>query len=282
MRPFLTRLRCLVCAALALWPAFIAAQTPVTADEIMRKVAANQDRAERLRSEYVYEQKIRVVSRRTNGKLARTETTIYSVTPTASGVEKKLKTIEGRYLHKNAYIDFRGEPVPEADSIDGGLVHGMFRDELADDKAKNGLNRDLFPLTTSEQEKYRFTLAGTGTAAGRDVYRISFVPVDKDDFTWAGEALIDQAEFQPVSVNTKLSRKVPILVRTMLGTDVPGLGFNVEYRRFDDGVWFPVSFGTEFRLRAVFFLNRNITVSLENTGFKHANVDSTIQYAPPQ
>jgi hypothetical protein len=245
-------------------------------------VAANQDRADRLRAEYIYEQKIHVASRKTNGKLARTETTTYSVTPTPTGVEKKLKTIEGRYLHKNVYIDFRGEPVPESGSIDGGLVHGIFRDELADDKAKNGLNHDLFPLTTSEQQKYRFTLAGTGRAGGREVYRISFVPVDKNDFTWAGEALIDQAEFQPVSVNTKLSRKLPVLVRTMLGTDVPGLGFNVEYRRFDDSVWFPVSFGTEFRLRAVFFLNRDITVSLENTGFKHANVDSTIQYAPPQ
>ena len=273
----------LLAIAVSLWLPLGAAQTASgNADEIMRKVAANQDRAERLRSEYVYEQKIHIVSRRTNGKLARMETTIYSVTPTPSGVEKKLKTIEGRYRHKNVYIDFRGEPVPEPDSIDGGLVHGMLRDELADDKAKNGLNQDLFPLTTSEQEKYRFTLVGTATAAGRDVYRVSFVPVQKDEFTWAGEALIDQAEFQPVSVNTKLSRKVPLLVRTMLGTDVPGLGFNVEYRRFDNRVWFPVSFGTEFRLRAVFFLNRDITVSLENTGFKHANVDSTIQYAPPQ
>jgi hypothetical protein len=269
--------------AVAFWPPPMAAQTTsADANDIMLKVAANQDRAEQLRSEYIYEQKIRVSSRRTNGKLARVETTIYSVVPTPTGVEKKLKSIEGRYLHKNAYIDFRGEPVPEPDSIDGGLVHGLFRDELADDKAKNGLNHDLFPLTTSEQQKYRFTVAGTGKAAGHDVYRVSFVPVDRNDLTWAGEALIDRTEFQPVSVNTKLSRKLPLLVRTMLGTDVPGLGFNVEYRRFDDGVWFPVSFGTEFRLRAVFFLNRDITVSLENTGFKHAKADSTIEYAPTQ
>jgi hypothetical protein len=269
--------------AVAFWPPPIAAQTnSVNANDIMLQVAANQDRAERLRSQYIYEQKIRVASRRTNGKLARIETTIYSVIPTPTGVEKKLKSIEGRYLHKNAYIDFRGEPVPEADSIDGGLVHGIFRDELSDDKSKNGLGHDLFPLTTSEQKKYRFTLAGTGQAAGHEVYRVSFAPVDKSDLTWAGEALIDKAEFEPVSVNTKLSRKLPLLVRTMLGTDLPGLGFNVEYRRFDDGVWFPVSFGTEFRLRAVFFLNRDITISLENTGFKHAKADSTIEYAPPQ
>ena len=158
-------------------------------------------------------------------------------------------------------------------------MHGLFRDELADDKAKNGLNHDLFPLTSVRTRKVPLHSRRNRSSS---VYRVSFVPVDRSDLTWAGEALIDQAEFEPVSVNTKLSRKLPLLVRTMLGTDVPGLGFNVEYRRFDDGVWFPVSFGTEFRLRAVFFLNRDITVSLENTGFKHAKADSTIQYAPPQ
>jgi hypothetical protein len=68
----------------------------------------------------------------------------------------------------------------------------------------------------------------------------------------------------------------------MLGTDVPGLGFNVEYRRFDDGVWFPVSFGTEFRLRAVFFINRDIIVSLENSGFRRASVESAIDYTKPK
>ena len=49
-----------MCSALALllWPAFIAAQTPLTADEIMQKVAVNQDRAEKLRTEYIYEQKV--------------------------------------------------------------------------------------------------------------------------------------------------------------------------------------------------------------------------------
>lgn len=68
----------------------------------------------------------------------------------------------------------------------------------------------------------------------------------------------------------------------MLGTDLPWLGFNVEYRRFGDDVWFPVSFGTEFRLRAVFFINREITISLENSGFHRANVDSSIQYKRPE
>lgn len=252
-----------------------------SAQEIMARVAANQDRAEKLRAEYVYQQHIRVVTRRTNGKLAREETTDYVVTPTPEGTKKELKHIEGRYWRKGKYLDFQGEPVPEADSLDGDLVDD-FRGDLANDDSRDGLGRNLFPLTSKEQKQYRFVLAGEETFRGRKVYRLKFRPADKDNFTWAGEAVIDAEEFQPVTVFTHLSRKIPFLVRTMLGTNLPGIGFNVEYRRFDEGIWFPVSFGTEFRLHVLFFLNRDITVSLENSAFERANVQSKILGYKPE
>jgi hypothetical protein len=89
--------------------------------------------------------------------------------------------------------------------------------------------------------------------------------------------------FQPVVVFTKLSRRIPFAVRTFLGTDLPGVGFNVKYQRQADGVWFPVSFGAEFRLHVLFFINRDISVALQNTGFQHTEVKSTIKYeGPPQ
>jgi hypothetical protein len=75
-----------------------------------------------------------------------------------------------------------------------------------------------------------------------------------------------------------LSRRIPLVVRTLFGTDVPGLGFNVQYKRVADSVWFPVSFGTEFRLHAVFVINRTITVSMENKNFKRATAESSIRY----
>jgi hypothetical protein len=80
---------------------------------------------------------------------------------------------------------------------------------------------------------------------GRDV-SVSFRPMDKDDFDWKGEAFIDVHDFEP-AVYTKLSRNIPIAVRVLLGTNLPGLGISVTYDREPDGVWFPVSFGTEFR-----------------------------------
>ena len=250
-------------------------QPPPSVEEIMARVAANQDRGEKVRAEYVYQQRIRVATLRTNGKLAREETTDYVVTPTPNGTKKELKHIEGRYWHKGKYLDFHSEPVPESGSLDGSIVHS-FRDDLSNDRSKDGLGRDLFPLTSEEQKKYHFELAGEETVQGRKVYRVRFRPRDKEELTWAGEALIDSEELEPVRVYTKLSRKIPLFVRTLLGTDLPGLGFNVAYRRFDEGVWFPVSFGTEFRLRAVFFINRDITVSLENSAFQRAKVQSKI------
>ena len=247
----------------------------------MERVAVNQDKTQKQRADYIYQQRIRVATRRANGKLLRQETTLYSVAPTSSGTEKQIKSLDGRYWRKGEYIDYHGEPRPGPDSIDGDLVKDM-RDDCANESSKDGLGRDLFPLTSDQQKNYRFRLLGEQTAAGRQAYRIGFGPRDRKDITWAGEALIDKEDFQPITVFTKLSRRIPFFVRTMLGTDLPGLGFNVEYRRFDDGVWFPVSFGTEFRLHAVFFINRQITISLENSGFRRAQVDSSIQYKRPE
>ncbi len=250
--------------------------------EIMARVAANQDRAQQQREEYIYHQRIHIATRKTNGSLIREETADYLVTPNPAGTRKELNSISGRYWHKRSYVDFEGEPVPEQDSLDGDLIHDL-RDDLMNDKSKDSLGHDLFPLTAEQQKRYRFELAGEATVRKRKAYRIRFYPADKEEFTWAGEALVDQEEFQPLTVSTRLSRKIPLLVRTVLGTDLPGLGFNVEYQRFGEGVWFPASFGTEFRLRAVFFINREIIISLENSDFKHAKAESRIiEYKPVQ
>jgi len=250
-------------------------QPSPSVDEIMARVAANQDRAEQVRAEYVYQQRIHVATLRTNGKLAREESADYLVVPTPDGTKKELQHIEGRYWHKGKYLKFQGEPVPQDGWVDSSIVQG-FRDEFSNDKSKDGLGRDLFPLTSEEQKQYRFDLAGEDTVQGRKVYRVRFRPRDKNELAWAGEATIDAEEFEPVRVYTKLSRRIPFFVRTVLGTDVPGVGFNVQYKRFDEGLWFPVSFGTEFRLRAVFFINRDITVALENSAFQRAKVQSKI------
>ena len=256
------------------------ADAALTADAIMARVAENQDRSETLRKQYVYRQHTHILTHKPKGRLLREETADYDVVPTADGTQKELKLLTGRYWNKGKYETFEGEPVPEADSLDGSLVHD-FREDLSNEKSKDGLGKNLFPLTTEGQKEYEFSLLGKETQAGRSVYHIGFRPKDKNDISWAGEAYIDAAESQPVRVFTKLSRRIPFGVRTFLGTDLPGIGFNVVYKRQEDGVWFPATFGTEFRIHALFFINRDVSVSLENSGFQHTHVESKMKVVGP-
>ena len=256
------------------------AEVPLTADAIMARVAANQDRSDALRKQYVYCQHIHIVSHRSNGKILREESADYDVVPAADGTKKDLKTITGRYWSNGKYETFQGQPVPGTGSLDGGLIEG-FRDDLLNEKTKDGLAKDLFPLTSEEQKIYEFKLVGSGLEDGRSVYHIAFRPKDREEITWAGEAYIDTAEFEPVRVFTKLSRRIPLGVRIFLGTDLPGIGFNVVYKRQEDGVWFPATFGTEFKIHAVFFINRQVTIALENSRFEHTHVESRMKVVGP-
>jgi hypothetical protein len=273
----------LLLLAAALWAQDSPTEPPkelLSAEAIMARVAANQDRSEALRKQYVYRQHTHILTHKPKGRLLREETADYDVVPTPDGTQKELKLLTGRYWNKGKYETFQGEPVPEAESLDGSLIHG-FREDLSNEKTKDGLAKDLFPLTGEKQKEYEFKLLGQEMQEGRNVYHISFRPKDKNEITWAGEAYIDAAEFQPVRVFTKLSRRIPFMVRTMLGTDLPGIGFNVVYKRQEEGVWFPATFGTEFRIRALFFINRDVSVSLENTGFQHTHVESKMKVVGP-
>ena len=83
----------------------------------MERVAVNQDKTQKQRADYIYQQRIRVATRRTSGKLLRQETTLYSVAPTSSGTEKQIKSLDGRYWRKGEYIDYHGEPRPEPEDF---------------------------------------------------------------------------------------------------------------------------------------------------------------------
>jgi len=240
------------------------ADGPLTANEIMARVAANQDRAVEMRSHFVYKQHIHSVSRKTNGKLMREETQDYDMFPNASGTEKKVHSVTGRYWQDGKYLDYEGLPIPDEDSLDASFTHEMVDDE----HSKDGVMSHLFPLTTEHQKEYEFELLGQETFQGQQVYRIRFLPKDKKDFNWTGEAYINAAEFQPVYVFTKPSRKLPFFVRSVLGVDLPGVGFNVQYARQEQDVWFPDSFGTEFQINIFHFYRRTISISLKNSGFQ--------------
>jgi hypothetical protein len=286
----------LLAGGLAAVPSARAEVPPETlkAADIMARVAANQDRSEALRKEYVYKQHIHIVTYKPRSRMMRDENADYDVAPLPDGIQKHLKLLTGRYWNKGKYVDFQAEPAAEAGRADADLIYNLrnheatpiigitdadliryLRNYLLDDKSKDGLARALFPLTFEEQKNYVFTLLGQEVEAGRNLYHIAFSPKDKEEFAWEGEAFIDAAEFQPVRVFTKMSRRPPPLVRTMW-FDLPGFGFNVFYQRQEDGVWFPAIFGTEFRMHAgpVFFFNRDVSISVKNSGFEHRHVET--------
>jgi len=300
----------LVCSCAGLW----AKDRPRTddlpsAESVMLRVGENQDRAEAERAQYVYVQHAKMVSRR-GGTVMCEEITDYRMTPSENGAHEDLLKVEGRYLKEHKYLTYtallpRDEDKPKEvknhehrktdndkaekkerekdptfdpnsdETIDRDLVENM-RWNLIHEKSKDGISAHLFPLTSKDQADYDFRLVGRERMNGRDVFHVSFLPKKKNDFGWSGDAYIDTAAYQPVLITTAMARKIPFAVRTLLGTNVPGLGFTVTYAPQPDGVWFPVTFSTEFKIHVLFFFHREIILDAQNREFEKTHVTSRI------
>jgi hypothetical protein len=277
-----------------------------SAESVMNRVAINQDTAEAERAHYVYVQHAKMTSHRGKTVMCE-EITDYRFTPSIDGTDEQLLKVDGRFLKEHKYVSFtallpRDEDKPKDsdkdkdksekkekkekdkdpvfdpnsnETLDRDLVENL-RWNLVHDKSKDGVNAHLFPLTSKNQINYVFRMVGRERLNGRDVFHISFRPKDTNDFGWSGDAFIDTAAFQPVLVTTGLSRKIPFPVRTFLGTNLPGLGFTVTYAPQPEGVWFPVTFSTEFKIHVLFFFNREIILDAQNRNFEKTHVTSRI------
>jgi hypothetical protein len=253
----------------------------------MAKVAGNQARSEEARSAWVYKQDVLVRLLRSGGKLAREEDREYIVTPGADGIEREMVSFNGKYVDHGKEIPVAkpGEEHKDVD-IDANIAEGLGDAFGGDDKSRDGVNYDFFPLTAKKQDGYVFKLKGSETWRGHEVFRITFEPArtkneDEDRPIWSGEALIDKSDFAPVLITTHRARGIPVLVKTLLGTNVRQLGFKITYQKFDDGVWFPVSYSGEFKLRALFLYARTISMGLVNSDFRHADVQSAVRFDKP-
>ncbi len=253
-----------------------------TADEIMARVADNQNRAEQARTGFVYRQQILVRLQRSDGKLAREEDREYTVTPQADGADRNMVHFAGKFGVKGKVFPFTDPGYHYKDTdIDADLA-GSLADEFGgDSKTRDGINSDLFPLTANKQKYYRFRLAGQENYRGHDVFRIAFEPSGRQEqggTPWAGEALIDKADFAPVLITSHLARGIPLIVKTVLGTNLQQLGFKVSYEKVDGNLWFPVSYSGELKVKVLFLYSRTIAMSMVNSDFKQADVKSSIRF----
>ena len=276
----------------------------------MNRVAINQDTAEAERAHYVYVQHAKMASRRGNAVMCE-EITDYRFTPSVDGSHEELLKVDGRFLKQHKYVTYtallpRDEDKPKDsdkdkdndkdksekkekkekdkdpvfdpnsnETIDRDIVENI-RWNLIHDTSKDGYNAHLFPLTSKNQLDYSFRMIGRERLNDRDVYHITFRPKKKDDFGWSGDAYIDTTAFQPVLVTTGMARKIPFAVRTLLGTNFPGLGFSITYAPQLDGVWFPITFSTEFKIHVLYFFHREVILNAQNRDFEKTHVTSRI------
>jgi len=283
-----------------------------SAESVMNRVAINQDTAEAERAHYVYVQHAKMTSRRGSTVMCE-EITDYRFTPSTEGTDEQLLSVDGRFLKNHKLVSYdkllpRDEDKPKDagkdtdkdqsekkkdkkkdkdkdkdpvfdpnsnETLDRDLVENM-RWNLIHDKSKDGVDAHLFPLTSKDQLNYTFRMVGRERLNGRDVYHIAFRPKEKNDFGWSGDAFIDTTAHQPVLVTTAMARKIPFAVRTLLGTDVPGLGFTIRYAPQTNGVWFPVNFSTEFKIHVLYFFHRQVILDAQNRDFEETHVTSRI------
>jgi hypothetical protein len=70
---------------------------------------------------------------------------------------------------------------------------------------------------------------------------------------------------------------VPVVVKTLLGTNIQQIGFKLAYEKFDD-LWFPVNYSGELKLRVLFVYARTISLGMINSDFKRADVKSRVTF----
>ena len=243
----------------------------------MAKVAANQDRSEQARKQYVYRQHIHVVTRKTNGKLMREETTDYQMVPQADKTHRQLEKLTGKYWDKHKYIEFSGEPCPR---------HGQPR-------CRPGQGHARRPDRTEVERRIRAEPVSVFDEEAARLHASSWLVVrrSKDtmptasalrrptraEYDWAGEAYIDAADFEPIYVYTKLSRKLPFAVQnacwapTFRASDTACV---TKSSRAECG--FRRLTAPSLRLHVLFFLNREMMVSLDNKDFQQTHVETKI------
>jgi hypothetical protein len=201
-----------------------------------------------------------------------------SCEPGSDCSDETLTRLKGRYLAKGKYESFRGEPVPAEESLDGSLINS-FRDDLSDEKTKDGLAKDLFPLTPEER---RITSSRCWAAWSKQNATPAIL-VSAPKIRTKSHGLARRSSTRPSSnPSTSLpSFPAAFLSWPRLGTDLPALGFNLVQERQEQGVWFPARFETEFQIHAQFFVSRDVSIALENADFERTPVTPTMKVVSP-
>ena len=206
---------------------------PEPADIIMAKVALNQDRAQEMRSAFVYHQYMLIRFKRGNGKLAREEQRQGIHYFPRRKASKELTPLHlGKYEKSgNGSLSTTKARIPEYKGVDTSMA-GLrtawqipltndkdTRDGMSEDPYAVEMRRDAGEILFSPRRKKRTIVAPRFTASHSSPRGSALVDCDDDDAScWAGEVLVDVHEHQPVLVTSWLAKSIPKTVQILLST----------------------------------------------------------------
>ncbi|MCC6540205.1 MAG: hypothetical protein IT162_21835 [Bryobacterales bacterium] len=253
--------------------ALAAATVAPSVEEMLAGLAASQQRAQAGRARVVYTQVVHAKLLRPNGKVAREETRTYTVTPKPDGFERKLEKLAGWLEHKGRVTHFS---VPEFEhkslDIDAHLMDELIDEWTGNQSSRDGIDREFFPLTAEHQQRYRYERVGS--------HALTFAPREKKSAGWKGDVVLDPETLSPRRLNSTFAFQIPRAVKVLFGISLRQVGLAVDYDKAIDGLWFPVSAGTEFQWRVLFGYSRTLTLSLKNSDFRLASAESTVKFDP--
>lgn len=272
----------LLLSSLATTAAAAGAPPPPDLAQVLRKIAESQEQSIEARSRVVYTQYIHAKLHRANGKIAREEKRTYTVTPTPKGFQRHLARFEGVYADGSQLIPFY-EPrwKHKGLDLDAELMDDLINDWTGNAESRDGIDRELFPMTAAHQQKYKFTYAGTARQGAENRHRIAYEPLSKRSAPWKGDIFVEPESLYPTSLNSTFAYHIPMAVKIIFGISLRQVGFSVNYARAIDDLWLPVTAGTEFHWRVLFGYARTLTLSLKNSEFRRASAESTIRFGEP-
>jgi len=261
-----------------------AATADPSPDEILRSAREHQDRSREQQVRWIFDQEVFVRLLRGGGKLAREERRFYRVRPNMQSTDRELTALQGQVVLKGKVhpyfdTDYRHRSM----DIDGELTESFSNDlmDKYDPRADRGDDDSVYPLSKRMLEGHDFTFHGRDEYKRRSVFRFTFQPKPKNSPErgfWEGEILIDTASLAPVLIITHQAKGVPLVVRTLLGSNVRQLGYRLEYTERDDGTWFPSIYSAEFSFRILFGYARRVAMMSRNSNFLRASAESSIRY----
>jgi len=266
---------------LLLLPAAVRAEGPLpfTAEELVRKVAAEQGRVDRSLTDWVFDQ----VEVRTD-----------------FGADGRPKTTRRRLFHYFSG-DRPGEASRELVEVDGRPATEEEREKVARADAKQRRKQDEREAERKEKareegedeelgrtrrlsdliDRFDYALAGEVEEGGRLFYVLEFRPrpgprggswSDRALSSLAGRALIDAADFQVAAADARLT--APVKVAGGLGANVKEATLSYRGARLAGGAWFPCLVELRLKGRTALVVRLDSAFRFEFSGFASFSVET--------